>query len=76
MVTNPEAQPDEPTKADLIREQAEASVRLVVAGSEAGAVRRIILYVVVALALVGAPPIVAGLGLIALLLLGLTDQFR
>lgn len=76
MVTNPEAKPDEPTKADLIREQAEANVRLVVAGNEAGAIRRILLYVVVALALVGAPPIIAGLGLIALLLLGLTDQFR
>jgi hypothetical protein len=76
LVTNPDAEPVEPTAP----ERAEAGLRYVIAGHPAGAIRRILLYLVAAVALfmLGASTplgiIGGGLGLIALLLLAMSDQ--
>lgn len=74
MVTNPMDPVDEPT-------QTNKAVRNLIAGSPNGAVRRIALYVVAGLSLTTliafaglAGIIIGGIGIIALLLLAMTDQ--
>ena len=69
MGTVPE-RPEEPTK----EARAKTAARILIAGHEQGVVRRIVLYLVVAVALITAPALVAGVGLAALILLATTDQ--
>jgi hypothetical protein len=74
MVTVPEPEEPTPTTAQLALKRGESIARNVVAGSPVGAVRRLVLYVVVAVALILAPAPVAVVGLIGVLLLIGTDQ--
>ena len=76
MVSNPE-QDEQETKADEV----EAAARVIIAGHPQGAVRRIVLYIVLALCvfigIVADGPVglvSGGFALVALLLLSMTDQ--
>lgn len=73
-VPEPEAQPDRPTVVILRR--AETAARILIAGHEIGAVRRIALYCLVAVTLVSAHPVLAVVGLVGLFLLATTDTLR
>lgn len=73
-VPEPEATPDTPSVVILRR--AETAARLVIAGHEVGAIRRIALYCLVAITLVSAHPILAVVGLVGLFLLATTDALR
>lgn len=70
MVDNPIP---EQTVAEVRLTALARAARLLIAGHEFGAVRRIVLYVIAGVSLLAAGPI-AVLGLTALLLLALTDQ--
>jgi hypothetical protein len=73
MVTNAE---DTLIEVDSPAERVEHGIRYAIAGHERGAIRRILLYAVVAIALIGAVDWVAGaVGVGALLLLALTDNY-
>lgn len=78
MVTNAEDTLDE---VESQAERAEGLVRYAISGHQRGAVRRILLYVVVAIALMvaseslAAAPFAAVAGIGALLLLAVTDQY-
>lgn len=80
MVTTPEEIEEPPTRLEQVREDVEAFTRIIIAGSPVGAVRRIVLYLVIGIALLplatGGPAgiVVGGVGLIALLLLAMTDH--
>jgi hypothetical protein len=77
IVTTPFPEEEPPTRTQALREQAEAAARIIVAGSSVGAMRRIVLYVIVGIALAagGTVGVLAGLvGIIAILLLAMTDQ--
>lgn len=79
MVTNPAAIEPEPTKGEKAKAKAEAGFRLLIAGHERGAVRRIVLYLVTFMTLYLAAVGVAAaavLGLVALVLLVTTDDYR
>jgi hypothetical protein len=81
VATLPEDEP-QPTEAEVRRDKLEAAARMVIAGHPQGAVRRIILYVVLVsciglLYALGGVPAAAGAlvgSLIAALLLALTDN--
>jgi len=60
----------------VILRRAETAARLIIAGHEVGAVRRIALYALVAVTLVSAHPVLAAVGLVALFLLATTDALR
>ena len=71
MVTTAERSDPLPSPA----QRGEAALRVAIAGHAQGAVRRIVLYIVVALALAFALPVWVGIvGVVALLLLAFTDQ--
>jgi hypothetical protein len=78
MVTNAE---DTLPEVDSPSERAEGLVRYAISGHERGAVRRILLYVAVVIALLvaseslDAAPFAAVAGVLALLLLAVTDQY-
>jgi hypothetical protein len=81
MVTTPDAIPEPPTRAERARASTESAVRLIIAGSDVGAIRRIILYVIAAVSLLvlatGAGTgglIVGGFGLVALMLTAMSDN--
>jgi hypothetical protein len=76
MVTNAE---DTLNDEDSTQVRVEHGIRYAIAGHQQGAVRRILLYIVVAIALVFAAealaPIISVAGIGALLLLAVTDQY-
>lgn len=71
---------DEPQEVETVKDRYVRFGREIIAGEERGAVRRIILYVLVAVALIALAGdglfglFFGGLGIIALLLLGMTDN--
>lgn len=75
MVTTPEPAEEPKTRVTIVREQAETAARVLIAGHEVGAIRRILLYVIAALALV-VGDLATPLGLAALMLLATTDDLR
>lgn len=80
MVTTPEEIEPEATRAERARELSEEAVRILIAGSSVGGIRRIVLYafiafVIVTLAAGGERGVIAGgFGLVALMLLAMTDR--
>jgi len=76
MGTVPEPEPTPDTPSVVILRRAETAARLVIAGHEVGAIRRIALYCLVAITLVSAHPILAVVGLVGLFLLATTDALR
>lgn len=80
MVTVPEPTPLPPSRQDLLREQIEAGVRIIIAGSSVGAVRRIVLYGIALVAMAvagmtpGGPGYVALVGVVVIFLLAATDR--
>lgn len=75
MGTVPEPEPQPEPKVTIVRRHAETAVRILIAGHEVGAIRRIALYAVVAATLFAAGP-VGVVGLVALVLLATTDDLR
>ena len=77
MVDTPQLTEREQGLADRVRQRAEDAARTIVAGSPVGAVRRIVLYVIAVVAMViTAPTPLEVIGLVALILLAVTDAFR
>jgi hypothetical protein len=62
--------------ADRVRQRAEDAARTLIAGSPVGAVRRIVLYVIVGLTLLTEPTPFAAVSLVAWVLLIATDVLR
>lgn len=73
MVTNAEVPPPEPGKLDVKVTQADEFIREVVAGRRDAPIRRILLYLIVALALGMGFSIFSLLGMTALIFLMATD---
>lgn len=74
MGTVPEPEPTEEPAIAVFIDRVETVARLLIAGHEFGAVRRITLYVVIAVALVLGGGLVGAVGVAALILLGATDR--
>lgn len=66
----------EETRVTIIRHEVEQAARVLIAGHEVGAIRRIALYVIVGICLTAAGPLVGGIGIAALFLLATTDILR
>lgn len=75
MVTNPE-EVEAPDRPKVILNKVEEVTRTVIAGSPVGAIRRIVLYALVLIALVlsGGNMLAVGFGLVALFVLAMTDR--
>jgi hypothetical protein len=75
MGTTPEPQPEEESEVQVFIHRAESFARILIAGHEVGAVRRIVLYAIVAVTLFAGDPVNL-VGLAALMFLATTDVLR
>lgn len=78
MVTTPAQPGNDPTTREKLLADVEAASRTVIAGSSVGAIRRIVLYLITGVALIGATIWAWALvpGIVALMLLLATDDLR